>query len=395
MLRQSILIKVLVLWAAGLGTAAQFAKFSVIFPSIQAIYPDAGAELGFTVSIISLVGLIFGLVAALAIAQLGARRLMIYALILGAGLSFFQMTLPELSIMIASRVLEGLSHLIIVVAAPTLMAEVTKPNQRAAALTLWSTFFGVAFASVAWLGIPLVNAHGVEMLFLVHGVYMLVMAGLIVMIIPGARPHRSKTDPPSLAMVLRRHLDIYSSPYLSAPAYGWLFYAFSYVGLITVIPGVLPPETRAFTVVAMPLAGIVSSLTIGIFLIRRFGAIPVCITGFLLAILVLLVCLMHAVTPLLCILIFVAIGLVQSASFAAVPELNDTTEARAYANGGLAQMGNLGNASGTPVLLFILAVADDTALILTIVFGYSAGIALHLWAAWRRGSNPRECNSTP
>lgn len=391
---QVTLIRVVVIWAAGLGAAAQFAKLSVIFPSIQAIYPDAGAELGFTVSIISFIGMIFGLVAALAVAENGARRLLIYALVLGAGVSLFQIALPDLPVMIASRVLEGLSHLVIVVAAPTLMAEVTSPNQRAAALTLWSTFFGVAFASVAWLGIPLVNAHGVEMLFLAHGIYMLLMAGLIVLVIPKAEARKDKTGTPSLAMLWHRHLDTYGSPNLSAPAFGWLFYAFSYVALITVVPSLLPPDERAYTVIAMPLASIVSALTIGILLIRRFGAIPIVILGFSLAILVLIFCLVHAVTPLLCILIFASIGLVQSASFAAVPELNETTEARAYANGALAQMGNLGNAIGTPILLFVLTISTDNALIGLIILGYLSGISLHLWTAMRRGAIFRRRSKT-
>mgnify|MGYP001803594219 FL=1 len=51
---------VLALWGAGLGAAAQYGKFSAIFDRLPGLYPEAGAALGFIVSIVGLLGIVFG-----------------------------------------------------------------------------------------------------------------------------------------------------------------------------------------------------------------------------------------------------------------------------------------------------------------------------------------------
>jgi len=56
---------VIVLWLAGLCAAAQYAKISVILPELAIAYPDAGSALGLLVSAVSIVGVLFGLVAGL------------------------------------------------------------------------------------------------------------------------------------------------------------------------------------------------------------------------------------------------------------------------------------------------------------------------------------------
>ncbi|SDL95030.1 MFS transporter [Aliiruegeria lutimaris] len=134
---------VLALWAAGLGAAGQFAKISVQFSFLQDIYPEAGVGLGFLVSLISFLGIGLGLFAGLIVTRLGFRRMLIPALLLGGLISCIQALMPSLPILLVSRVIEGASHLVIVVAAPTLIGQVSAPQHRAAAMTLWSTFFGV------------------------------------------------------------------------------------------------------------------------------------------------------------------------------------------------------------------------------------------------------------
>ncbi|MBL4766564.1 MAG: MFS transporter, partial [Rhodobacteraceae bacterium] len=75
---------ILGLWAAGLGAAAQFGKISVSFSMLEDVYGTTGAALGFVVSLVGLVGIIFGVTASLIVAQIGYRRALIVALVLGA-----------------------------------------------------------------------------------------------------------------------------------------------------------------------------------------------------------------------------------------------------------------------------------------------------------------------
>jgi len=80
-----------------------------------------------------------------------------------------------------------------------------------------------------------------------------------------------------------------------------------------------------------------------------------------------------------------ALGIVQGASFAAIPELNPTAEGRAKAAGAVAQLGNLGTTTGTPVLAALLAAAGPGGLAAAAVVLCGIGIAVHALQGWRRG----------
>ena len=370
-------LRVFALWAAGLGAAAQYGKMSVIFDLLPDIYPQAGAALGFLVSLVGGVGILLGVVAGLVVARVRYRRALLFALWLGAAVSAFQALLPGFGWMLASRVVEGLSHLAIVVAAPTLIAQLSAVKDRGFTLTLWGTFFGVAFAVLTLFGRPLALNWGVPALFAVHAVY---MAGCALVLSTSLRslPEEGAQPPFSLPQILRDHLAIYRSPFLSAPAAGWLFYTFSFVSILTVLPPYLPEAWRAVTMAAMPLTSIAVSMTIGVALLRRLPAVYVVQTGFGLSALSMVWLWLAPGTPLACLALAGAMGLIQGASFTAVAQLNTGPAAQAQANGAVAQMGNLGNSLGTPVMAFGLASFGAAALPLLAGGAFVMGLVAHL-----------------
>ncbi len=371
------------LWGAGLGAAGQFAKISVIFPLIQQIYPDAGAVLGFVVSLISFLGIVFGLFAGLILARVSFRKLLLFALLLGAVLSALQSTFPALPLMLASRLIEGISHLIIVVAAPTLIGQLSAPRHRNACMTIWSTFFGVTFAIVAWLGIPFAAKYGADSLFIIHAVYMAVMAVLLAITLPKT-PAPSDVPAFGLRQVLRLHLDIYRSPYTSAPAIGWLFYTLTYVSLLTVLPEFVDEGSRTMIASLLPLAGLVVSITAGMFLLQYFRAVNVVIAGFSLSLMTVMFLALFPDAAWLLVVLVGALGLVQGASFAAIPQLNDHAVDQAHANGAVAQLGNLGNTLGTPIALAALAAFGFYGLLGFLALCYIGGVGIHLLQRYRR-----------
>ncbi|MDP9137451.1 MAG: MFS transporter, partial [Pseudomonadota bacterium] len=271
---------IFVLWLAGLGAASQFAKISVIFPQLRQAYPEAGLSAGFLVSLLSLCGVALGLSAGIVVAKFGYRFLLLVALVIGALVSAFQAMLPPLPAMLASRMIEGISHLIIVVAAPTLIAQLSSDRHRAAALTLWGTFFGVAFALVAWFGLPLVNAYGIGSLFAAHAAVLMLVAILLFFMLPVEKAGGRDSTALGLAEVIRRHIETYRSPFIAAPAMGWLFYTLSFVSGLTLLPGYVDQAQRVWAVSLMPLASIAVSMTIGVLLLRHMGAVRVIILGF-------------------------------------------------------------------------------------------------------------------
>lgn len=374
---------ILALWGAGLGAAAQYGKISVIFDLLPSAYPDAGAALGFVVSLVGFVGIILGVVAGLVVARIGYRRAILWALWVGAAVSLAQALLPPLAGMLALRVAEGASHLAIVVAAPTLIARLSAPQHRAFCLTLWGTFFGVAFALLAWLGRPLALNAGLPALFAAHGIYMGVFAlylGSRLKALTGTAPQA----PLSLGQILRDHGTIYNSPRIAAPAAGWLFYTFSFVSILTVLPPYLPPEVRGLIMGAMPLMSIAVSMTAGVALLRYLTAVQVVELGFGLSVLCMAWLWISPGAPVACLALAGAMGLIQGASFAAVAQLNDSPAAQAQANGAMAQMGNIGNTSGTPVMAAALAGMGYGALPLLAGLAFVAGLAVHLMLGARR-----------
>jgi MFS transporter, DHA1 family, inner membrane transport protein len=79
-----------------------------------------------------------------------------------------------------------------------------------------------------------------------------------------------------------------------------------------------------------------------------------------------------------------AFGLVQGASFAAIAQLNAAPEDRAMAAGALAQMGNLGTVTGTPLLAWAFAHGEAGAILAMGLPCCLAGIAIHAVQARRR-----------
>jgi predicted MFS family arabinose efflux permease len=376
---------VLLLYLAGLGAAAQYGKVSVVFDRLSGIWPDAGAGLGFALSLVGFVGIVLGVTAGIVVAKVRYRRAVLWALWAGAVLSAFQATLPSLPLFLAARVLEGMSHLALVVAIPTLIAQLSAPKDRPFTLTLWGTFFGVAFTVLVWGGLPFADRVGLSGLFLAHAAFMAGMAAILTLVLPRVQTEVPEGDL-SLPAILRRHGTIYRSPRLSAPAVAWLSYTFTYVSLLTLLPPFIAPEWRALIVGGMPLVSIASSLTLGVLLLRRMSAIAVIMLGFAGAAVSALALAAAPGDPLLCLALAASLGLVQGAGFAAVPELNASLPDRAQANGALAQTGNIGNTLGPPILLAVVGAGGHPAMMLTAAAILAAGIAAQQVLARRRAA---------
>ncbi|MGX9356418.1 MFS transporter [Roseobacteraceae bacterium S113] len=373
-----------ILWFAGLGAAGQFAKYSVPFDALSAAYPDAGAALGPIVSVISAMGVICGFFAGLLAARLGYRRVLIWALWGGAVLAAVQVVMPPVPLLLGLRFLEGIPHLVIVVAAPTLMAQISPERARPSVMTVWSTFFGVTFALTAWFGAPLVAAMGLEALLLAHAMWMALVAILITLVLAPLPTTTRTHEPFSISGIASAHLAAYRSPAKSAPALGWLCYTLTYVSLLTVLPQQLQDADRVWASALMPLAGLLVSLTVGMAALRILSGVSLVMLGFSLGLIGAALLSRDPSNAYLAIGLMACLGLVQSGSFAAIPQLVQSAADQAQANGAMAQMGNLGNLLGTPILLILLGAGGAQGIYWGLFFAYGVGLALHLWQQRRR-----------
>jgi len=376
---------VIAIWAAGLGVAAQYGKISIIFDRMVELYPAAGGALSFTVSLVGIVGIVFGLVAGLFVSSIGFRRTMVWCLWIGAAMSALQALHLPFGLFLLTRLIEGISHLGVVVAGPTLIAALSSNRDRGLAMTLWSTFFGVAFALLAWFGLPLVHSQGLLSLFAAHA---LIMAGLALWLGFALRtvPVPARAPFPALAELPALHMPVYRSPWKVAPAAGWVFYTCCFVSILTVIPPYIAEDLRALVLGAMPLASIATSMTLGVFLLRHIPAVKVAQLGFVLCACGVLWLWLMPGYPAACIALAGAMGLVQGASFAAVPQLNDDDAARAQSGGVMAQAGNLGNTIGTPLMVLALGLGSFSGLMAVLLALFLGGFLVHVLLAQRRRS---------
>lgn len=375
------LLLTLTLYLAGLGAAGQFSKLAVSFVALTQVYSGKSeAILGLSVSLISLVGLILGLVAGIVVSRIGARRALVAALALGAVMSFWQATLPSLPVLMLSRVLEGASHLLIVVAAPTLIAEAVPDRYRPAALTLWSTFFGVAFALTAVIAPWVIAQGGLSLLIGAHGVWMTIACGAILLVLqhPVLMP-----VPATRISVLRRHMTAYATPGIATPALAWLCYTLTFVSVLTALPLLTGGMAPTWLAAIAPLVSIAVALTVGVAILSRHPAQPVVTLGFALCAGVAVAILFVGFTTATVLLLFASMALVQSAGFAVVPQINADAPSRALANGALAQMGNLGNLSGTPLLIALYQGTPVLGPFLFLITAYGGGV-LVTWIVGRR-----------
>lgn len=379
-------LTVLALWAAGLGAAAQFGKISVLYQTLQTTYAaHAGAGIGLMVSIVGIVGLLFGTTAGLLVARIGPRRAILSALALGAVVSLIQSSFPSYPLMMLTRVLEGVSHLTIVVVGPTAIAGVTSQRHQGLAMTLWSSFFGVTYAALAYFAPGLVAGYGPGALFQAHGLWMLLCLVALLALLPPDPVYRAT---PGQSNLVAQHLTIYASPFIAAPAMGFVCYTITYVAVLTLLPAAVTPGWGTFIGVAMPLISIAVSLTLGVWLLSKIAAYRLVQAGFAVTILASLGLWLTwgqgASEAAFALAMAAALGVVQGASFASLAQINPSAEDRARGAGAIAQLGNLGTTTGTPLLVWLLSQAGVSGLAVFLI-GFSAlGIVIHSVQARRR-----------
>ena len=166
-----------------------------------------------------------------------------------------------------------------------------------------------------------------------------------------------------------------------------MFYTAIYVAILTLLPPMFDGPARALVATGMPLISIAVSLGLGVALLRWMAAWRLAQLGLALGlgfVVLLWVAWGGSLAVVAALGLASALGLVQGASFAAIPELNLSPGARAMAAGAVAQMGNLGTTTGTPVLAWLIGALGIGGVVLFVVPLCLGGVLMHQWLAARR-----------
>lgn len=338
---------IFLLLLAGLFAAAQFGKLTLTLDPLEARYGLWAAPM---ITVVGVVGILFGVVAGPLVATFGLARAMRLAMIVGGALSLAEASLPPAGAMIALRVLEGFSHLAMVVAAPTLMAAHASDHDRPVVMGIWAAFFGISLALTALILPGLLAIGGLSAVFLAHGLGLWTVAAVLWRVLPEEGAVASQP-----VSYISAHRSIYATPRLIIAGGGFVFYTILYIALLAVLPGLL--NLPLWAVAFPPLISLAGTFMAG-FLARRFDPVWIAVAGFAMTILSMGAIVMSQVpltVPGVVALaaLFVTMGLIPGACFAMIPHFNATAADRARATGGIAQLGNVGTTFGTPI--FVMA----------------------------------------
>lgn len=368
--------RVITLWLCGVLAAMQFSKVSFAFQALQAAYGATPAAMGWILSTVGMVGLVFGVTVGLVAPALGYRRLLLLGMGLGAALAGVQALAPPFALLWLTRLLEGVSQLAVVVAAPTLIMQHSAPRHRTIAMGLWSTFVGVAFALTAAGGGWVLAQFQLSGLLLAHAIGMAAMFVAVLCMLP---PDGVAQPWPRLADLPRLHARIYSQWATALPGCCFFFYTVTAIALLTFIPQQAGAD-RPWLAVVLPLVSIAGTFSAGWLaqsVLAPAWLVRAAFAGVALAGLVLggFLGMGWPIAPVALLLVYL-VGLAGGASFALIPSLSQVPAVQARATGAVAQMGNLGSTLGPPVFAYAIANLGGAGLVLPALVFALLGLCL-------------------
>lgn len=336
----------------GIGVLAA-AQLGIVPPLVPALQGDLGLSLaaaGMILSIVTLVGAVFGLLAGGWSERIGHAPALRIGLLIMATAAALCAASDDATALLTARGLAGVGYLLVAVAAPSLMAITAEPRHHPFVLSLWGTFVptGIALGGIA--AASFTDHAGWRTIFAVDVI--LVAFALIVALaaIPDIRAQQHTGRRASI------------EPLRAATPLAAAFFCFAL--LFLALAGLSPtylvedrglPAADAGRIVGIATAfGIAGSLLAG-WMMRR-GASPGRLVAVgLVASTVLAALSFSAAAPVPLVVAGFAVsfaigGLVPAAAFASVPLVAADMRAIGPINGLLAQAGSLGSLAGPPLL---------------------------------------------
>jgi len=143
--------------AAGVVAALHVGKLPPALPVLGQVLGVSLLQAGFLLSLVQLAGMTLGLLTGLAVQRVGLKRSMLAGLWVLASASALGAMAPGVHALLATRVLEGLGFLWVVLPAPALVRRLVPPEKLSGMLGMWGAYMPLG-ASLALLTGPLVIA---------------------------------------------------------------------------------------------------------------------------------------------------------------------------------------------------------------------------------------------
>lgn len=254
--------------AAGIVAAFHIGKLP---PAIPVLAQDLGVTLvqgGFLLAVVQIAGMCLGAVVGMLADRLGARRIMLTGLVLLSLASAMGAAALSPTVLLLTRVLEGLGFLLAVLPAPALIRRVLHtPAALNRALGFWGAYMPIGTASILLLGPALYGWLGWRP---VWGLLALVTVGMAVWVgrqVPADTMVATSGAPGYTLSMEQRLVTTLRAPGPWAVALGFLMYSGQWLAVVGFLPTIY---TQAGWSAA--LVGGLSALAAGVNLVGNIGA---------------------------------------------------------------------------------------------------------------------------
>jgi MFS transporter, DHA1 family, inner membrane transport protein len=352
-------LAILTLFCAGLMGAMQFAKLSPVMQEAAAEFGASKLMAGLFVSVLGLVGVFFAIAVAAIANAAGIARSLRFASFGGGAVALLGAFAPDTYTFLAGRILEGFSHLFIVVCTPALMANLATPKDKPLALALWGCFFGAGYVITSAAAPSIIETNGWRAMLVAHAVIMLLVAIAVSFVTWRIADERA---PLSFGAVFRRHGQVLTSGAPLLLALTFLAYTIQFLAVWTFLVVYFKelnwtPQQIGIALAIAPLLSLVFTLLAGVLVRSGLGIA----TGFVavfttLATSTVVVFVGSSTLPILFIALAVMMacfGLLPGLAFANMPQIAPTSEQATLAYSAIALFGNLGTFLGTPILAYL------------------------------------------
>ena len=168
---------VFILFLVGASTALLLGKVPVVLPILQSDFDLSLFQAGLLVSIFSLIAAALAAIIGAIADRFGQLRVAVLGLVIASLASIGGIFAPSATLLMASRVLEGLGFFLVSASIPPLMMQITAPEDRQKALGMWGAFVPVGLSVVMLSGGLIADAIGWQGLWLMTTTALLIALG--------------------------------------------------------------------------------------------------------------------------------------------------------------------------------------------------------------------------
>ncbi|MDP6476266.1 MAG: MFS transporter [Alphaproteobacteria bacterium] len=172
---------------AGIVTAMQIGKVPPALPIIAEDLELSRVTAGLVASIFMIFGAVFGVALGAMADRFGERRLLFTGLVLLLLGSLIGGLVADVSVLLATRVLEGVGYIAVTVSAPKIIAGAARHRDLPLAIGIWSTFMPMGMAIIMVVSPFMLDGIGWQGVWLVNAA---ILAAFIAVLALGWRPQR-------------------------------------------------------------------------------------------------------------------------------------------------------------------------------------------------------------